>query len=406
MTGRTSRPPFTIEPAEWTTTRDEESGRTVRQYTGAAANSYPLYYFVPSITPDGRWMVFHSERSGMVQLHRTDLRDGSSVQLTDGDTTDAGWAIWCEQHLDGIFNHLSAMDPTTNDVYYFVGDELRCVNLDTLEHRRITRSPGRIPIGQSHFSPDGSTFVYVDADRDAFAAALEDRERLAAEPGFHPGGHDRWRNSVPTSIKLVDTATGAVSTLVDLDFHVHHVLFLDDRTVLVNHSRDRNGMWIIGVDGEGMRELRPGDQHGEVCHQAVTPDGVLYETSHGFDEHEGTSWVGRYDRDADTWREWRLPDGIGYVHIGNDPQGRQFFIEAAGPRHAIYHVETPEGSDRARVTVLRRLNEDGHNDRYDQQRYHGHPFLSPDRRELFFTDVVDGYSQVCSVDVSDLTLAP
>lgn len=37
------------------------------------------------------------------------------------------------------------------------------------------------------------------------------------------------------------------------------------------------------------------------------------------------------------------------------------------------------------------------------QRYHAHPFLGPERRWLYFVEVVDGYSQVCALDVSDLT---
>jgi len=73
-------------PAEWKTSRDPETGRTLRQLTGAKANSYPLYYFIPSITSDNRYLVFHSERSGWVDLYRMDLNDGAITQLTAGRT--------------------------------------------------------------------------------------------------------------------------------------------------------------------------------------------------------------------------------------------------------------------------------------------------------------------------------
>jgi len=36
------------------------------------------------------------------------------------------------------------------------------------------------------------------------------------------------------------------------------------------------------------------------------------------------------------------------------------------------------------------------------QRFHAHPFLSPSRAQLFFTEVLDGFSQVCALDVSGL----
>lgn len=384
-------------PAEWTQFAAAETGRATTQYTGAPASNYPLYYFVPSITDDQRWMVFHSERTGSVQLFRMDMADGSIRQLTHGWTEEAGWAIWCEPHLNGIFNHLSALNPHNGDVYYFDHDDIRAVDLHSLENRTVATIPGRIPIGQSHFSPDGSLFAFIDADREAFADALARHEVLTG-----PGAHDEWRNTIPTTIKVVETATGVIRTVVALDYHVHHVLFVDDETLLVNHSRGSNGMWLIGVDGTGERELRPGDERGQVCHQVVTDSGLLYETNHGFYEHAGHSWFGRYSIADDSYIEWQLPV-LGYVHTGRDPAGEAFFIEAAGEHHGIYHVIPRPDSREADVVLLYRLNEHGHNDLYDQQRYHAHPWLGPDRRRLFFTDVIDGHSQILSIDVSDIT---
>ena len=36
------------------------------------------------------------------------------------------------------------------------------------------------------------------------------------------------------------------------------------------------------------------------------------------------------------------------------------------------------------------------------QRFHAHPLLGSDRRWLYFTEVVNGYSQVHALDVADL----
>ena len=75
--------------AEWREERTP-SGRRLRRLTDGGSNSYPLYYFVRSETPDRRYFVFHSERSGKVQLYRLDLGTGEIGQLTDGHTTDTG----------------------------------------------------------------------------------------------------------------------------------------------------------------------------------------------------------------------------------------------------------------------------------------------------------------------------
>ena len=34
--------------------------------------------------------------------------------------------------------------------------------------------------------------------------------------------------------------------------------------------------------------------------------------------------------------------------------------------------------------------------------YHAHPFLAPNRKSLFYTEPIDGYSQICAVDVQEL----
>ena len=166
-----------ITPAEWSTERDPQTGRTLTRLTDGSSNSYALYYFVPSVTPDGRYLVFHSERSGEVQLYRLDLTTGEIGQLTDGHTRDAGWAVWCEWHLNGIYNHLSAINPVSGEAWYFQDDELRATDIASFANRQVRRlPPGRMSIGQSAFSPSGNWFAYIHADEALFRASLAERE--------------------------------------------------------------------------------------------------------------------------------------------------------------------------------------------------------------------------------------
>ncbi len=139
-----------ITPAEWAEETDPVTGRKVTRLTDGRSNSYALYYFVPSVTPDGRYLVFHSERSSEVQLYRLDMATGEIGQLTDGHTKDSGWAIWCEWHVDGIYNHLSAIHPVNGEVWYFVDDEIRATDVASFANRLVGRLPaGRMPIGQA-----------------------------------------------------------------------------------------------------------------------------------------------------------------------------------------------------------------------------------------------------------------
>ena len=165
-------------------------------------------------------------------------------------------------------------------------------------------------------------------------------------------------------------------------------------------------MWTVNLDGTGVRHLRPADAAGAqgvaVNHQVVTARGIAYEATGQGPDGKPVTWFGLYNPEAHSFSEGRLPID-GYAHTGNDPAGRFAFVENAGATHDILTVHparTPGGP--LGVQLLRRLSSPAH----DDQRNHGHPFLSPDRRTLYFTDwSAEGHSQICSMDVSDLVAA-
>ena len=382
-------------PAEWLTETDSETGRTLRRLTSGKHNNYPLYYFIPSITPENDMLIFHSERSGWVQLYKLDLNSGEITQLTDGQTRDAGWAIWCESRLRGIYNHLSALNGIRREVYYFQDEELRRTHIDTLENRLIYKMPGRVSIGQTGFSPDGKHFAFIHADKDMFERAIADRESLLNMR--QPFKHDDWRDGVPCTIGVINTETGDYRDVVQLDFHVHHVFFIAIDRLLVNHTRGRNGMWTLKLDGSDVQTLRGRTERGDVCHQIMTERGIYYEAN-VFKNGERNVWYGRYDLEADTWDEVQLP-GLGYVHTGNDPAGKFLFVENqdGSKGHQLLSVHHPHDPKKYRLELLKTLTPI-----VKGQRFHAHPFLGPDRRWLYFTEVLGGFSQISALDVSDL----
>ena len=380
------------------------NGRKITRHTTARAHSYPLYYFTPSESADGRSLVFHSERDGFVQLYRLTLETGEIVQLTDGRTEDSGWAIWCEWHLRGIRSHLSAINLARNEVYYFEDDEIRGTHLETLANRRIAALPeGRLSIGQTDVSPDGKLFAFIHVDSERYVARLEEREALTAMRQFHwDRDHQAFRDAIPTKLAVLDTTTGAIRTVIEMPFHFHHALFVDDETILVNHPHGEPGMWVVKTDGTGFEHWRPsrmpGTQKTAVNHQLVTRNGIVYEAVGEDGSGNRVTRFGRFDPVTRTFSEGTLPLP-GYCHAGFDPAGTFDFIEHAGPPHEILtlHPGDPLG-----VTPLLTLRSPDH----DQQRHHAHPFLSRDRRTLFFTDWDDdGFAQIHSMPIGDLAHA-
>jgi hypothetical protein len=395
-----------ITPAEWATEIDPATGRSVTRLTDGRSNCYALYYFTPSITPDGRYLVFHSERSGSVQLYRLDLQTGAIGQLTDGHTAESGWAVWCEWHLSGIYNHLSAIHPVAGEVYYFEDGEIRGTDVASFANRRVALLPaGRMPIGQAAFSPDGRWFGYIHADEAAYRALLSDREArtLAGTFSWNRDHHRVFRNAIGATLAVVDTATGEQHVVIATDYHFHHVLFVDNETILLNHPKGCAGMWVVRLDGTGVEHLRPATAPGAhgaaVNHQVVTARGIAYEATVDTATGERQTWFGIFDPASGEFSEKLLPVD-GYVHTGFDPAGRFAFVENAGARHellTVHRARTPGGPLETRL--LRTLRSPAH----DDQRHHAHPFLSPDRQRLYFTDwSAEGFAQVCAMDVADL----
>jgi len=393
-------------PTEWSEYRDPETGRQTTQLTNCRGNCWALYYFIPSITADGRHLIFHGERSGWVQLYRMELETGRMVQLTDGHTQDSGWPMWCEWHLRGIYTHLSALNRATNEVWYFQDNEIRATHVETIANRLVAAlPPGRIAMGQTDFSPDGSLFAFIHADREAYVAAMRRREALSNMGLWSWGAdHEPLRKAMgKVVLATINTVTGEYRQVAERDFHFHHVLFADNETLLVNHPEGHNGMWIVKRDGTGIRELRPpeapGAHNAALCHQVITRNGIYYEANN-YDEN--AMCLGRYDMGRDQFSEIPL-SGLGYCHTGFDPAGQFLFIESAGETHRLLSVHHPHDPARMRLNCIRTLSTPVR----AGQRFHAHPFLTPDRNGMIFTDISEkGSGQIFRVDVSDLVNLP
>jgi hypothetical protein len=214
--------------------------------------------------------------------------------------------------------------------------------------------------------------------------------------------HDFMRSDMGIiALDTIDTRTGQRERVIENNFHFHHVLFLNNDTLLINHPKRGNGMWMVKRDGTGVRELRPASapnaHNAAICHQVITANGIYYEAN-GRDGDEAKMYLGRYDPATDTFAEIPLP-GLGYCHTGFDPAGRFLFIESAGKSHQLLSVHHPHDAARRRLNLIRKLSDESRSG----QRFHAHPFLTPDRNSMIFTDIADnGFGQIFRADVADL----
>ncbi|HEX9330490.1 MAG TPA: hypothetical protein VF896_01305, partial [Anaerolineales bacterium] len=110
---------------------DPLTGRRVRQLTDSPAEDYHLYFYNPAITPDGKYVIFFSERTGVSNLFRLDLQSGLIVQLTDARPVRAEYWPFTEA-VNGVGACLAAIGNRGQEVFYFEGTDLFAVNIESL----------------------------------------------------------------------------------------------------------------------------------------------------------------------------------------------------------------------------------------------------------------------------------
>ena len=349
-------------------------GRTFLQLTEGEAFCYPLYYFIPSITADGRWMVYHRETPGdlhEIQMHRLDLATGESARLTA-----------CTAR--GVSGDRGALAPKRGVLVYLEGNRFRAVDVAAAEQREFFEVPGdRFVLSQNCFTGDEAWFVYVDVDRDAFFSWLE-RGRDREEAGMCKG----------TAVRAFHMDTGEHRTLFYINYPVHHVHPVGDRGIAFSHvPGDLIGMGVASVDRPGYCIPRPRDErNARIIHHVATARGIAYELSPA----EGERGAGILNPDTGERLEFPVPGDVN--HTGLDPAGGLFFYQRG----------------RDRVQAIRRFDPGGDHEWTDLtgswrtfgrgQKAHFHPRLVCGGRWMQFVagDPRTGTNHVFLADVSDL----
>ncbi len=169
--------------------KDPVTGRRLIQLTAGSGFCYPLYYFIPSISRDDRYLIYHEARDGQVQLDRLDLLTAETVQLTRADYPQTQWNPWCTDAGWGVLDHRSALNVVRDEVIYFDGNEVRSAHIRSLEDRLLFVLPeDRLATGQNCVSPDGQWFFYIHHDR-ALYESIYGLPGAPRKPGYEYPRH-------------------------------------------------------------------------------------------------------------------------------------------------------------------------------------------------------------------------
>ena len=385
----------TVYPPEWRWLVDEQTSRRVRQLTAVGSN-YQLYFYNPSVTPDGGSLVFYSDRGGLSNLFRLDLNSGEIVQLTDAMPQRA--AYW--PFTPPIRGAGACLAESGQALYYFEGNTLRAVELATLQNRPVLELPPERRPSILHADAAGDTLVFATWDEALFQRC---EQRAAPDKPFAEA--DQLQQTTSTIMRL-DTRTGQAQEVLRREaLWINHVLVhpTRPRQILFCHefTSGPDRMWLLDT-ASGACAPVPGQAPDEWYeHEFWSADGARI-CFHG-------GWKGQAER---AFCGWHLPDsgqsqrfahetpGRGYAHYNLHPGGQAMVTDGEAQPGCISKVRLRAGAPGSRMgqQVFEVLCRHDSREPVEDQRVHPHPSFTPDGRQVVFTANHGRQSNIYLVD--------
>lgn len=349
-----------IYPSEKKVTRDAKTGATIFQITDHPSINHNLYFVNPSCTSDGETIIFASDRENNTpNLYKADEESGEITQLTDIDN----------------FNSFSAT-PAKDDkrVIFSAGEEVRSVDLDTLEEEVLATFPGA-RVGNCNLSGDGSMIVTaVRSEGEACITAV------------HTDG------------------TGAIS-VYSPPRSVGHIQFCPADNNLILYSSDiTQRMWLVQLDGSNDRAFYLHGPDQWITHESWlgTSDEVIFtHWPHALKGIKKDSDTARIVSPFNAWHASPRADGSLVVCDTVHPDiGLQLIDPKTGEHQALcYPASSNRGTQWSEVTPA--MDDKVTGETYGPQWSHPHPSFSPDGTKVIYTSDKTGHPQVYVAFIPD-----
>lgn len=355
-------PKGTVLPAESVETRDARTGVRVWQLTCDASINHHLYVFTSSMTPDGRHVVFASDRGGRPSFYLAGFPAGPIVQLTDA---------------EGVNGFSAVLDCAGRTLYFTRAGEVRALDLATLRETVLADFPGG-QLGEVSLSANGRLL----------AAALRRGPRWGLTVTATDGGGGR-------------TIHESARTIIHPQFHP------TDPTLLEYACDPAPRMWTIRADGaENTCVWKHGDD-----------EFLVHETFLGAgDDLVVVRWPRALQRFSLRTRTMTPIAAFNAWHIAPTRDGRFVLCDTAHPDIGLQIVSTATGQ--LRTLCHPESSNGGH--QWTKSRYataedwtaniaadtvygpqwtHPHPSFSVDERRVVFTSDRTGHPEVYVAEV-------
>ena len=366
-------------PSEWRSYADPQTGRMVRQLT-SVGNNYHLYYYNPSVTPDGRWLIFYSERTGLNNLFRLDLSSGAIVQLTDARPRRAEYWPFTPP-MRGLGACLACIGDGGRQVYYFEGNDLYAVDLASCARACVLTLPPDRRASILNADAAGTTLVFATWDEALF---FEHSQRAYAGEKFDFEAAFFQTNT--STIVRVDTRTGQAEEVTRLEnFWINHVLIHPTRPNLILHTREfspePDRMWLLDTT-TGAHAPVPGQGPDEwYMHEFWSADGARICFHGGWLADNNRAFAGWCDSAGQHYaRHAHHTPGRVYGHYNLHPTELTMVTDGEAAAGCISKIHCRDGQQVFEVLCRHDTVEPE-----EDQRTHPHPSFTPDGRQVVFT---------------------
>ncbi len=312
----------TLQPANWDIYLFSKPREAPRRLT-----DYPGLDYDPVVSPDGRWLVFCSERRGNPDLYALDLQRGGEPRLL----------------IEGDFLKDQATFSPDGKLLYFVSTLSGHANIYRLSFRpdrtqsmkraeRLTRDP------EGDFrpavSPDGRVLAF-SSSRDLPVAAVSPAERIRSG--------DIW------TLDLVNKRLRRLTQMSGVGWNGSPKWSADGKQIAYYHVQGftpppfvgrepRSRIWVMDADGSRPRAVTPEEMSARS--PEFLPDGrIIYSRRNS----QGRAEIVSVDRDGSGARVESDASMNSYWDPSHGPGGGTFVAYGTGP----VAPDPPEGYHRS-----------------------------------------------------------
>ena len=378
--------------SEWRDFLDPLTGRRVRQLTDSSAEDYHLYFYNPSTSSDGKYLVFISERTGVSNLFRLDLERGEIVQLTDARPVRAEYWPFTES-IKGVGACLPAIGNHGLEAFYFEGTDLFAVDVESFRQRQLLSLPADRRPSMLQADASGETLVFATWDESLFM----ERSQRAYKGEKFPD--EQFFQETTSTIMRLDSTTGKAEEVFCKDkFWINHVHVNPHNRDLIlfchEYSSLPDRMWLLNV-ANGQYAPIPGQGLDEWYeHEFWSQDGqrVCFHGGSSRDATQGfCGWCA--PDGSDYTRAYHSTSGRAYAHYNLHPDGLTMVTDGEARPGCISKVHLRDGQQVFEILCRHDSYTFG-----DDQRCHPHPSFTPDGNQVIFTSNRTGTSNIYITD--------